>query len=91
MTACIVGWGHTAFGKHEDEDVESLVVQAARQAVDDAGIAFADVDEIVLAQYGGAFSAQGFPSSLALQADDAQKPTASPISCVSTIRSKTHL
>ena len=30
MTACIVGWSHTPFGKHEGEDVESLIVKVAR-------------------------------------------------------------
>ncbi|MGI9416756.1 MAG: acetyl-CoA acetyltransferase [Geminicoccaceae bacterium] len=70
MTACIVGWSHTPFGKHENEDVESLIVRATTEAIDDAGIAPDDVDEIVLGHYGGGFSGQGFTSSLALQADD---------------------
>ena len=33
MTACIVGWSHLPFGKHEGRDVESLIVEAARGAV----------------------------------------------------------
>ena len=37
MTGCIVGWSHTPFGKHENEDVESLIVHAATEAVKDAG------------------------------------------------------
>ena len=71
MTACIVGWSHTAFGKHENEDVESLVVRAASDAIADAGIGPEDVDEILLGHYGGGFSGQGFTSSLVLQANDA--------------------
>ncbi|MGI9437630.1 MAG: acetyl-CoA acetyltransferase [Geminicoccaceae bacterium] len=70
MTACIVGWSHTPFGKHVDEDVESLIVKAATEAVRDAGIGPDDVDEIVLGHYGGGFAGQGFTSSLVLQADD---------------------
>ena len=35
------------------------------------GSAPADIDEIVLGHYGGGFSAQGFTSSLVLQADEA--------------------
>lgn len=70
MTACIVGWSHTPFGKHEDEDVESLIVKAATAAIEDAGIEAGDVDEIVLGHYGGSFGAQGFTSSLVLQAED---------------------
>ncbi|MEM7044283.1 MAG: beta-ketoacyl synthase N-terminal-like domain-containing protein, partial [Pseudomonadota bacterium] len=70
MTACIVGWSHTPFGKHENEDVESLIVKAAAEAISDAGIAPDDVDEILLGHYGGGFSGQGFTSSLVLQAED---------------------
>jgi acetyl-CoA C-acetyltransferase len=70
MTACIVGWSHTPFGKHEALDVESLIVKVAKDAVADAGLGPDDIDEIVLGHYGGGFSAQGFTSSLVLQADD---------------------
>ncbi len=71
MTACIVGWSHTPFGKHEGRDVESLIVEAASAAIRHAGIAPADVDEILLGHYGGGFAGQGFTSSLVLQAEDA--------------------
>lgn len=71
MTACIVGWSHTRFGKHEDQDVESLIGQVAGDAVADAGLEPADIDEIVLGHFNGGFSAQEFTSSLVLQADDA--------------------
>ncbi len=71
MSVCIVGWAHTPFGKLENEDSESLIVQVARRAVADAGLEFDDIDEIFLGQYGGGFDSQGFPSSLALQADPA--------------------
>ena len=71
MTACIVGWSHTPFGKHEGEDVESLIASVATAAVADAGLGVADIDEIVLGHYGGGFSPQGFTSSLVLQADEA--------------------
>jgi acetyl-CoA C-acetyltransferase len=68
MTACIVGWGHTAFGRLENETVESLIVRAATEALSDAGIAAADVDEIVLGHFNAGFSAQDFTASLVLQA-----------------------
>jgi acetyl-CoA C-acetyltransferase len=71
MTACIVGWSHVPFGRHEGEDVESLIVRAAKGAVDDAGIAAADVDEVVVGHFNGGFSRQEFPSSLVFQADEA--------------------
>ena len=60
MTGCIVGWAHTAFGKLENESVESLIVRVAVDALADAGIAPADVDEIVLGHFNAGFSAQDF-------------------------------
>src|SRR5215468_5951131 len=68
MTACIVGWAHTPFGKLSDETVESLIVRVAREALDDAGIGPRDVDEIVLGHFNAGFSAQDFTAALVLQA-----------------------
>ncbi|HEX4042369.1 MAG TPA: acetyl-CoA acetyltransferase, partial [Xanthobacteraceae bacterium] len=68
MTACIVGWAHTAFGKLAGESVESLIVRVAAQALADAGVAAKDVDEIVLGHFNAGFSAQDFTASLVLQA-----------------------
>jgi acetyl-CoA C-acetyltransferase len=71
MTACIVGWNHTPFGRLEGEDVESLIVRAATGALADAGIAAAEIDEIVLGHFNAGFSPQDFTASLVLQADPA--------------------
>ena len=68
MTACIVGWAHTPFGKLSGETVESLVVRVASEALADAGIAAKDVDEILLGHFNAGFSAQDFTASLVLQA-----------------------
>jgi acetyl-CoA C-acetyltransferase len=68
MTACIVGWAHTPFGKLADETVESLIVKVAGEALADAGITAKDVDEIVLGHFNAGFSAQDFTASLVLQA-----------------------
>jgi acetyl-CoA C-acetyltransferase len=68
MTACIVGWAHTPFGKLSDESVESLIVRVANGALADAGVAAKDVDEIVLGHFNAGFSAQDFSASLVLQA-----------------------
>ena len=68
MTACIVGWAHTPFGKLADQTVESLVVNVTNAALADAAIAAADVDEIVLGHFNAGFSAQDFTASLVLQA-----------------------
>jgi acetyl-CoA C-acetyltransferase len=69
MTACIVGWAHSPFGRHDGETVESLIVGVARGALAHAGIAAADVDEIFLGHFNAGFSAQDFTASLVLQAD----------------------
>jgi acetyl-CoA C-acetyltransferase len=71
MTASIVGWAHTPFGKFDTETVESLVVKVANEALADAGIAAADVDEIVLGHFNAGFSPQDFTAALVLQADPA--------------------
>jgi acetyl-CoA C-acetyltransferase len=71
MTACIVGWSHLPFGKHEGRDVEGLVVEAAGAALADAGLGAEDVDEVYLGHFNGGFVAQDFTSSLVLQADPA--------------------
>src|SRR5260370_32325191 len=68
MTACMVGWAHTPFGKLDGETVESLIVRVTTAALADAGIAASDVDEIVLGHFNAGFSAQDFTASLVLQA-----------------------
>ena len=68
MTAAIVGWAHSPFGKLNGETVESLIVQVAGEALKNAGIAAKDVDEIVLGHFNAGFSAQDFTASLVLQA-----------------------
>src|SRR5277367_195266 len=68
MTACIVGWAHTPFGKLSGETVESLIVRVTNEALTDAGVAASDVDEIMLGHFNAGFSAQDFTASLVLQA-----------------------
>ena len=70
MTACIVGWSHLPFGKREGEDVESMIVKVAADAVADAGFEPADVDAVYVGHFGGAFSPQAFTASLVFQASD---------------------
>ncbi|TGT89616.1 MULTISPECIES: acetyl-CoA acetyltransferase [unclassified Mesorhizobium] len=70
MTACIVGWAHSRFGKLEGETLENLIVKVATDALDHAGIGPDEVDEIVLGHFNAGFSAQDFTASLVLQADD---------------------
>jgi acetyl-CoA C-acetyltransferase len=70
MTACIVGWAHTPFGKLDTETVESLIVRVTAEALEHAGIGPEDVDEVVLGHFNAGFSAQEFTSSLVFQASD---------------------
>ncbi|WP_262272506.1 MULTISPECIES: acetyl-CoA acetyltransferase [Microvirga] len=70
MTACIVGWAHTPFGKLDSETVESLIVRVANEALEHAGLGPEDVDEVVLGHFNGGFSAQDFTASLVFQASD---------------------
>jgi acetyl-CoA C-acetyltransferase len=67
MTACIVGWAHTPFGKLEDPDIESLFGRVAMAAIHDAGIAPAEVDAAFVGVFNGGFGKQDFFASLLLQ------------------------
>ncbi len=67
MTACIVGWAHTTFGKHEALDVEGLIEQVAGAAIADAGITPAEIDGTFVGMFNNGFSKQDFPSSLPMQ------------------------
>jgi len=71
MLGHIIGWAHTRFGKLDGETLESLVVRVAADAIADAGLAPADIDEIVVGHFNQGLDPQGFPASLALQAGDA--------------------
>ncbi len=71
MTACIVGWAHGKFGKRDGDDLESLIAGVAVDAIKDAGIAPADIDQIFVGHFGGGFVKQDFPSSLVFQAEPA--------------------
>ena len=67
MTACIVGWAHTPFGKLEDPDIESLFGRVAMAAIHDAGIAPAELDAAFVGVFNAGFSKQDFFASLLLQ------------------------
>jgi len=69
MTAAIVGWGHTPFGKLEGS-LEDLIVQAAREALADAGIGGQDVDAVWLGNFNAGMVPDGFASSMILAADE---------------------
>ena len=70
MTAAIVGWAHSKFGKAPESSVESLITKVTLDAIANAGIDACDVDEIVLGHFNAGFSPQDFTASLVLQASD---------------------
>ena len=69
MSACIVGYSHFPFGKHDDHDAEAMIVQVATEAMADAGVGPADIDAIYVGQF-GRFERQEFTSSLVFQASN---------------------
>ncbi len=69
--ADIIGWSHTRFGRLEGETVETLLTRASREAIASSGVEPADIDEIVVGHFNAGLSPLAFPSSLALQVDDA--------------------
>lgn len=71
MTACIIGWAHTKFGKLETEDTESLIARVAGEALRDAGMEAKDIDAVYLGTLNAGFVRQDFPASLVFQADPA--------------------
>ncbi|MEC7763751.1 MAG: acetyl-CoA acetyltransferase [Pseudomonadota bacterium] len=68
--AYIVGWGHTKFGRLDGQDLEDLIVAAASEAIDDAGIDPSEIDGIWIGHFNSGMVGDGFPASLALQVDD---------------------
>ncbi|MDQ0278883.1 acetyl-CoA C-acetyltransferase [Arthrobacter silviterrae] len=66
----LTGWGHSQFGKLGDETLESLIVQVSREAIDNAGIEPAQIDEIYVGQFNAGMMPLAFPSSLALQVSE---------------------
>ena len=71
MTACIVGWSHTPFGRRDGVDVEALIGEVVGAAIADAGVAAADIDEVFVGQINAGFARQEFPASLVMQSEPA--------------------
>ena len=65
----IVGWSHSKFGKYDQLDPETLIADAVRGALADAGLSAEQVDAVVVGTFNGGFVGQDFPSSLALNAE----------------------
>lgn len=68
--AHIVGWGHTKFGRIEGKTLEDLIIDAAREAIESAGVQARDIDAIYVGHFNSGMVSDGFPSSLVLGLDD---------------------
>ncbi len=64
MTAKIVGWAHTKFGKSEAEDVEALIAEVSSAALTHAEVPASDVDGIFVGVLNNGFSKQGMEGAL---------------------------
>lgn len=71
MNPCIIGWGHTKFGRLPDETVESLLVKAATEAMADAGVTGEEIDAVFVGNFNSGMNPQEFVASLVLHADEA--------------------
>ncbi|HDZ73794.1 MAG TPA: thiolase domain-containing protein [Aurantimonas coralicida] len=66
-TISIVGSGHTKFGRLE-QNLEELIVEATRQAVEEAGLDPKEIDAVFLGHFNSGLVTDGFASSLIHQA-----------------------
>lgn len=60
----MTGWAHSAFGKFDALDVETLIGDMADAAIKDAGLEPEMIDAVVIGTFNGGFVNQDFPSSL---------------------------
>lgn len=66
--SCIIGWGHTPFGKLDGADAEQLIRDAVQPALDGAGLQAQDIDGVFVGHYNGGFMPQDFTGALVAMA-----------------------
>jgi acetyl-CoA C-acetyltransferase len=67
VTAEIIGWSHGRFGKRP-EDLVALITEVVTGALDSAGLAGEDIDEVVVGHFNGGMDARAFVSSIPMEA-----------------------
>ncbi|GAB1576113.1 acetyl-CoA acetyltransferase [Bordetella petrii] len=67
----IVGSGHTPFGRLDALNLEQLIVMAATEAIEDAGVDPARIDAVFLGNFNAGLVPDAFAASLVLQASPA--------------------
>lgn len=68
MRPTIIGWSHIPFGKLDAYDIENMIADTARGAIDHAGIEAGQIDSIHVGTFNGGFVYQDFPSALVFNA-----------------------
>jgi acetyl-CoA C-acetyltransferase len=61
---CIIGWGHSQFGKAAEPTVEALLARVTGEALDHAGIGADEVDGVFVGVFNSGLSRQGFEGAL---------------------------
>lgn len=76
-TPYIIGWGHTAFGKLDNLDLEQMFREAAGSAMNSAGVGPEDIDGIFVGHFNAGFVRQDFSGTTAAMAFPEFRHTAS--------------
>jgi acetyl-CoA C-acetyltransferase len=63
----VVGVAHSSFGRLEEETLSSLVSQVTSEALEDAGVEAAEIDEVFVSQFNSGLTPFAFPSSLPIE------------------------
>ncbi len=64
----VLGWAHTKFGRLQDHTLQTLVETVSLEAISHAKVDPSEIDEVVISHFNQGMDAQGFPSSLPIEA-----------------------
>lgn len=70
MNIGIVGSGHTKFGALKDKNLEDLMVEVTKEALQEANLEAKDIDAVYVGNFNAGMVNDGFASSLVHQADE---------------------
>lgn len=70
MTARMIGWAHSKFGKSDAPDIRALMAEVVAPAIEHAGVGFEDVDACFVGVFDGGFNRQKFPAGLVGMAEE---------------------
>ncbi|MDF2519916.1 MAG: Propanoyl-CoA C-acyltransferase [Clostridia bacterium] len=71
MSASIIGMAHSRVGRQEEQTLYSLLTEAGKEALKDAGLSGKDIDAVYVANYsGGGFNKQEHLAPYAIEIDE---------------------